>query len=46
MHCEVDPVFGTMGLSGGIGRSVMVDGADDEADETEVRCGREGEDRP
>jgi hypothetical protein len=43
---EVVPVFGTTGLSGRIGRSIMVDGADDEEDETEVRCRREGEDRP
>jgi len=41
---EVVPGFGTGGLSGGAGCSVMVDGADDEEDETEVRCRREGED--
>jgi hypothetical protein len=43
-HCEVVPGFGTRGLSGGAGCSVMVDGADDEENETEVRCRREGED--
>ena len=41
---EVVPGFGTTGLSGGAGCSVMVDGADDEENETEVRCRREGED--
>jgi hypothetical protein len=41
---EVAPGFGTKGLSGGGGCSVMVDGADDEETETEVRCRREGED--
>jgi hypothetical protein len=41
---EVVPGFGTRGLSGGAGCSVMVDGADDEENETEVRCRREGED--
>jgi hypothetical protein len=46
MQSEVVPAFGTRGLSGGIGCSVMVDGADDEEDETEVRCWREGKDRP
>src|SRR5450755_4285839 len=35
---EVVPGFGTRGLSGGAGCSVMVDGADDEENETEVRC--------
>ena len=43
---EVAPGFGTKGLSGGAGCSVMVDGADDEENETEVRCRREGEDSP
>ena len=33
---EVAPGFGTKGLSGGGGCSVMVDGADDEETETEV----------
>jgi hypothetical protein len=41
---EVAPGFGTKGLSGGGSCSVMVDGADDEETETEVRCRREGED--
>src|SRR5215469_3155137 len=47
MISEVDPEFGTSGLVGGAGRSVMLDGADhDPEDETEDRCGAEGEDRP
>jgi hypothetical protein len=41
---EVAPGYGTTGLSGGAGCSVMVDGADNEENQTEVRCRREGED--
>jgi hypothetical protein len=43
-NTEVAPGFVAKGLSGGVGCSVMVDGADDEENETEVRCRREGED--
>src|SRR5260370_37549913 len=42
---EVDPGNGTGGLIGSRCRSVVVDGADDGEDETEDRCGTEGEDR-
>src|SRR5579864_3227908 len=42
---EVDPGNGTGGLIGSWCRSVVVDGADDGEDETEDRCGAEGEDR-
>jgi hypothetical protein len=35
LSCEVAPGFGTRGLSGGAGYSVMVDGADEEENETE-----------
>src|SRR5271166_865585 len=41
---EVDPESGTRGLIGSWCRSVVIDGADDEEDETEDRCGAEGED--
>src|SRR5882724_2188177 len=42
---EVDPGFGTIEADGSAGRSVVIDGADDEEIETEDRRGAEGEDR-
>src|SRR5947209_7819101 len=42
---EVDPKNGTGDLIGSWCRSVVVDGADNGEDETEDRCGTEGEDR-